>query len=114
MLPTLRRRSSFDNASVIAAADHWGVFTLTILYLLAVNAAAFGVFASDKRRAIEGTRRIPERVLLQIAAIGGTPGSITAQLVLRHKTRKEPFRTQLWLIAAAQIVALGAAAVWIR
>jgi uncharacterized membrane protein YsdA (DUF1294 family) len=90
------------------------VLGLTILYLLGINAAAFIAFARDKRRAIDGARRIPERVLLQIAAVGGILGSLAAQHVLRHKTRKEPFRTQLWLIAAVQVVAFGVAAVWIR
>jgi uncharacterized membrane protein YsdA (DUF1294 family) len=82
--------------------------------VLGINAAAFIAFARDKRRAIDGARRIPERVLLQIAAVGGILGSLAAQHVLRHKTRKEPFRTQLWLIAAVQVVAFGVAAVWIR
>ena len=83
-----------------------------ILYLLTINAMTFGVFASDKRRAIEGVRRVPERVLLQMALIGGTFGAFGAQRMLRHKTRKEPFSTQLWLIAALQIAALVATAIW--
>jgi uncharacterized membrane protein YsdA (DUF1294 family) len=90
------------------------VFEITALYLLVINAAAFAVFASDKRRAVHGARRIPERVLLQVAAAGGILGSLTAQKVLRHKTRKEPFRTWLWLIAALQALVLTAALVWIR
>ena len=74
---------------------------LAALYLLAVNAAAFAAMAADKRRAMRDQRRIPERTLLQIALIGGALGAVAAQQVLRHKTRKEPFRTQLWMIAAA-------------
>lgn len=74
--------------------------TLAVLYLLAINAAAFAAFAVDKQRAIDDQRRIPERTLLKIALIGGALGAVAAQQMLRHKTRKEPFRTQLWLIAA--------------
>lgn len=74
---------------------------LAVLYLLAVNAGAFAAMAADKRRAMRDQRRIPERTLLQIALIGGALGAVAAQQVLRHKTRKEPFRTQLWMIAAA-------------
>ena len=74
---------------------------LAVLYLLVVNAAAFAAMAADKRRAMRDQRRIPERTLLQIALIGGALGAVAAQQVLRHKTRKEPFRTQLWMIAAA-------------
>ena len=46
-----------------------------------------------------------------LAVIGGTSGAIAGQQILRHKTRKEPFRTLLWLIAGAQAVLLVAAAV---
>ena len=74
---------------------------LAALYLLAVNAAAFAAMAADKRRAVHDQRRIPERTLLNIALIGGALGAVAAQQMLRHKTRKEPFRTQLWLIATA-------------
>lgn len=88
------------------------MFALAALYLLAVNAAAYIAFAIDKRRAIEGARRIPEHVLLQLAAIGGVIGAFAAQQTLRHKTRKEPFATLLWLIAGLQILALGVAGVW--
>ncbi len=74
---------------------------LAVLYLLAVNAAAYAAMAVDKQRAIDDQRRVPERTLLHLALIGGALGAVAAQQMLRHKTRKEPFRTQLWLIAAA-------------
>jgi uncharacterized membrane protein YsdA (DUF1294 family) len=85
------------------------VFFLVLAYLAVINAAAFAAFASDKRRAIRGASRIPEATLLRLAVLGGTSGAIAAQQLLRHKTRKEPFRTQLWLIAAAQTLLLLAA-----
>ncbi|WP_374570163.1 DUF1294 domain-containing protein [Phenylobacterium sp.] len=71
------------------------------LYLAAVNAAAFFLFAADKRRAIRDERRIPERELLTCAALGGVFGAVAAQQIFRHKTRKEPFRSVLWAILAA-------------
>lgn len=78
--------------------------TALALYLLAASAAAFVLFAWDKWCAVGGRRRIPERTLLALAAIGGTPGAIAGQRLLRHKTRKEPFRTRLLWIAGAQLV----------
>jgi uncharacterized membrane protein YsdA (DUF1294 family) len=79
-----------------------------IAYAIAVNLAAFAAFGQDKRNAQRNERRIPERTLLMMAAIGGSLGAVAAQRVFRHKTRKEPFRTILYLIVAAQGLALVA------
>ena len=79
------------------------------LYLLAINLAAFAAFAADKARARRGDGRIPERTLLILAALGGTPGAIAGQQLMRHKTRKEPFRALLWLIAGTQATGLAVA-----
>ncbi|HSI18616.1 MAG TPA: DUF1294 domain-containing protein, partial [Sphingomonas sp.] len=65
----------------------------------------------DKRSAAAGGRRIPEASLLGLALIGGSPGALLARRWFRHKTRKEPFSTQLLLIVMAQIgLLLGYAA----
>ena len=74
---------------------------LVVLYLLTVNAVGFVAMAADKQRAVRDQPRTPERTLLNIALIGGALGAVAAQQMLRHKTRKEPFRTRLWLTAAA-------------
>lgn len=80
------------------------------LYLIAINAVTFGAFALDKRAAGRRARRVPERRLLTLAALGGSPGALIGQQVLRHKTRKEPFRTWLWTIVGVQALGLGLAA----
>lgn len=79
---------------------------LAWIYLAVVNTVTWWSFADDKRRAIARDRRIPERVLLQLAALGGTPGAIAAQQILRHKTRKQPFASRLWMICGVQAVVL--------
>jgi len=80
-------------------------------YVLAINALAFVAFAWDKHCARNGMWRISERTLLLLALIGGSAGAIAGQRVLRHKTRKEPFRTNLMVIAGLQVIALVAVSV---
>ncbi|SCY69284.1 DUF1294 domain-containing protein [Microvirga guangxiensis] len=74
------------------------------LYILFINAATYVAYAVDKRRAQAGEYRISEGTLLGFALVGGTFGAFAARWILRHKTRKEPFRTQLLLITLLQII----------
>ena len=74
-----------------------------IVALLVINAWTFLRFWQDKRRAQAGERRIPESSLLGLALLGGTPGALLARHFLRHKTRKQPFSTNLYLILAIQL-----------
>jgi uncharacterized membrane protein YsdA (DUF1294 family) len=80
----------------------------TIAYLLGINAAAWLVFAWDKYSAQRQMRRVPQRTLLALAAVGGSLGAVTARWMLRHKTRKQPFSTYLGLILLLQAVLLAA------
>ena len=77
---------------------------LALAYFAAVNLAAFAAFGWDKRCAMAGARRIPEKTLLGLAAIGGGLGSVLAQQTFRHKTRKQPFASALLAILIAQLV----------
>lgn len=79
---------------------------MLILYVAAVSAFCFAAFAWDKFCAMRGMWRVPERTLLLLAAIGGTPGAFAGQRLLRHKTQKQPFGNQLIGIAALQAVAI--------
>jgi uncharacterized membrane protein YsdA (DUF1294 family) len=88
-----------------------GLLSSLILYLAGINLVTFAMFAWDKRSAISGDWRIPEKTLLTLALVGGTPGAIIAQQRLRHKTRKQPFRAQLILIAGLHVVLVVALAI---
>jgi uncharacterized membrane protein YsdA (DUF1294 family) len=78
----------------------------TALCLLLINGLAYLAFRFDKRAAVEGRRRIPEKHLLLLAALGGSPAALFAQQTLRHKTRKQPFASLLLVIASLQALAL--------
>ncbi|MHA1567560.1 MAG: DUF1294 domain-containing protein [Alphaproteobacteria bacterium] len=84
------------------------VVLLATAYVVAMNSAGFLAFAWDKHCARKNMWRVPERTLLTLAAVGGTLGIIVAQQTLRHKTRKEPFRSHLRLLVALQIIGLSA------
>ncbi|MEZ5793885.1 DUF1294 domain-containing protein [Albidovulum sp.] len=71
--------------------------------LVAINALTFFLIALDKRRAQLGRSRISEATLLFCALMGGAPGAKLAQHRMRHKTRKEPFRSRLDRILAAEL-----------
>jgi len=73
-----------------------------IPFLVALNLFTAFRFWQDKQRAIAGLRRIPEADLLGLAIFGGSPGALAARWMFRHKTRKQPFSTWLFLIAAIQ------------
>ena len=79
---------------------------LIVLYVALLSGLCFTAFAWDKFCAIRGMWRVPERTLLILAALGGTPGAFSAQRLLRHKTQKQPFGLYLGLIAIAQLIAV--------
>ncbi|MBP6012605.1 MAG: DUF1294 domain-containing protein [Alphaproteobacteria bacterium] len=73
-------------------------------YLAAINLFTFAAFALDKAAAESNRPRTPELTLLSLAFIGGSLGALTAQQVLRHKTRKQPFGGILIAVAALHVV----------
>ena len=81
------------------------------LYLVVVNALTYLSFRDDKRRAVLSRRRIPERRLLALAALGGSPAAFYAQQRLRHKTVKQPFASLLLAIAGLQVAVLACLAI---
>ena len=80
---------------------------LILTWAAALNLAALLLMAWDKRAARKRRRRVPEKRLLWLAALGGTPGIFAAIHALSHKTRKQPFRRNLFMILGAQIISAG-------
>jgi uncharacterized membrane protein YsdA (DUF1294 family) len=75
---------------------------IALPFLALINLWTILRFWQDKQRAMGGERRISEGDLLGLALIGGSPGALLARRLFRHKTRKEPFSTQLLVIVALQ------------
>lgn len=75
-----------------------------IIYLILINAAGLLFMLADKRRAVKDRYRIPEKVLLGIALVGGSIGCIAGMKLFRHKTRKPAFSIGLPVILAVQVI----------
>lgn len=78
--------------------------TWVAAWLIAISAVAFLIYGYDKQIAGTDRMRVPERVLLLLAFVGGTPGALVGMQVFRHKTTKQPFQQQFWLTVLVQII----------
>ncbi|MFM9891089.1 MAG: DUF1294 domain-containing protein [Rickettsiales bacterium] len=77
------------------------------LYLAIIHALTFVLYWHDKRMARRhGAARVPEFVLLLSGFAGGTLAAISAQQMLRHKTRKQSFQFKFWALTVVQIALL--------
>lgn len=78
------------------------------LWIVAVYALAslvcFIVYALDKSAAKRGSWRVPENTLHLLAIVGGWPGAICAQQMLRHKTQKPSFRAVFWVTVVVNVL----------
>lgn len=79
---------------------------LASLYI-SMSLVSFVLYGIDKSAARHDYWRIPERLLHLIALLGGWPGALAAQALIRHKSRKRRFQCVFWLTAAVNMIALG-------
>ncbi|MCC4782961.1 hypothetical protein CSB62_19975 [Vibrio splendidus] len=76
-----------------------------LVWYLAIGLVTFFVYAKDKRAAINGNWRVPEKTLHIFSVAGGWLGALIAQDKLRHKTQKQPFRVIYWLTVVINVAA---------
>jgi uncharacterized membrane protein YsdA (DUF1294 family) len=72
---------------------------------LGMSLVALLVYADDKDAARTRRWRASENKLLTIGLLGGWPGALIAQRLLRHKTRKAAFQWPFWLSVAVNVAA---------
>ena len=94
--------TAFASLYALAAALR-GVPPWADLLYAGASALSFALHAVDKAAAIDKRDRIPESMLLWLGFVGGWPGAVVAQQVLRHKTAKLSFRIRFWLSVAANV-----------
>nr|WP_170329485.1 DUF1294 domain-containing protein [Ruegeria arenilitoris] len=76
---------------------------IAVVYLWAINVLTLLAFAWDKARARRRKGRVPERRLLWLAALGGSPCALLGRWIFRHKTRKRGFSIRLFVILGVQM-----------
>ena len=76
---------------------------LILIYLAVITVVTFLVYGIDKWKAQHKRWRIPESVLLGLAAIGGSVGAWLGMKVWRHKTQHKKFQYGVPAILAAQV-----------
>ena len=93
------------NVEIVSISSGAGaLFRSFFVYAAVINLFAFAVFALDKWKSQNGHWRIPEKTLLTLALIGGSPALLLGQKYLRHKTQKQPFGRRLFAIILLQVV----------
>ena len=80
---------------------------LLTAWLFAWSLFLFFAMALDKRRAVRGRRRIPERRLFLLAFLGGAIGGFFGMRAFRHKTKHTKF------VVGFPALAIFQAAVWL-
>ena len=77
-----------------------------IIYFIVINIIGFFIMWLDKRKAIKGSWRIPEKTLFIITALGWGIGTIAGMYTFRHKTQKIQFVIGFPFITILEIVTI--------
>lgn len=94
---------AFVVVAVFAGRLHVAVLAL---YLVA-SVVAFFAYAFDKSAALRNRWRTQESTLHLFAILGGWPGALAAQRLLRHKSAKASFQATFWVTVMLNCGALG-------
>ena len=79
---------------------------IMVIYAVA-SIVTFLLYWLDKAAAQRGDWRTQESTLLFIGLVGGWPGAVVAQRILRHKIRKQSFQLMFWGTVVMNSIGLG-------
>lgn len=87
------------------------IFYVALGYIALMSIITGILYASDKKKAKKGARRIPEKVLLLTSFCGGAIGGFLTMQIVRHKTKAEHWYFTvvnllgiLWQVAALVVI----------
>lgn len=76
------------------------------LYLAVINVVTFVVYGVDKAKAKLNAWRVPERLLIGLAVIGGSVGAWFGMKTFRHKTQHAKFKMLIPALVMVHLVLL--------
>ena len=82
------------------------MYKIALIYLLIANVAGLAIMGIDKRKAIKGAWRIPEKTLFLFSVIGGSVGTWAGMYLFHHKTKHWYFVIGMPLILVLQVVCI--------
>ncbi len=80
------------------------IYNFLICYLILISIISITVTVWDKISAIAQKRRVPERILLTLSAVGGSVAMLVTMIIIRHKTRKPKFMIGIPAIIMLQLI----------
>lgn len=86
--------------------ENMTVFLVFAIYMALLSIVSMVVTIVDKINAVRHRRRVPEKTLLILAALGGSVAMYLTMLVIRHKTKHIKFMLGIPIIVLFQGIVL--------
>jgi uncharacterized membrane protein YsdA (DUF1294 family)/cold shock CspA family protein len=83
----------------------WHPPLMWVWVYVGASLVTFFAYVFDKSAAARGAWRTAESTLHLLALVGGWPGALLAQQILRHKTAKAEFRAVFWATVVINVAA---------
>jgi len=93
----------------LSVAARWPVSPWVAAFYGIASLVAFVAYALDKSAARQGRWRTPESTLHGLGLVGGWPGALLAQQLLRHKSSKPSFAAAFWATVCLNVAGFVAA-----
>ena len=83
---------------------------ILLIYIAIMNLITFILYGIDKYKAVHHKWRIPEKMLILFAWVGGGIGALAGMPAFHHKTKKWKFRilvplsVMVWAVATAFLI----------
>ncbi len=82
------------------------IMLFVVFQLIFINISTFFAYMVDKRAAIRGAWRVPERDLHTLEFLGGWIGAFFAQRIFRHKISKKSYQLTYKLMIVMELAAI--------